>query len=127
MHQPPDEALDEASFAEWDRVRAAINERMATRAVSQAELVRSAGVDANTVRALQNGRKNNYRKGTLQKVAIALGWEPDAIDVIREGGTPQDLEGPPASAVDRLEDLERRIEHVEQLVIQIAARLGVEP
>lgn len=57
---------------------------------TQQQLAIAAGVSVATVRLLEQGRRVQYRDLTTSGVALALGWQADALDGLRrpESATP---------------------------------------
>lgn len=77
----------------WAELRAAITTRMAQLGYSKTELDREVGMSAETVRPIRTGTPGNYRASTLAKVSKALGWTPESIEQILEGGEPTPIGG----------------------------------
>ena len=80
-----------ADEGRWPVVGQAIRRRMQELAWLQADLIRESGLSDMTIRPFQDGEPNNSRPATRAKVAKALGWAPDAIDLILDGTDPADL------------------------------------
>ncbi|GAA2070986.1 helix-turn-helix domain-containing protein [Williamsia deligens] len=52
-----------------------------------AELARTAGVDAKTIRSMEGGDRWP-RDSTVAKIERALGWEPGSVEAVANGGEP---------------------------------------
>jgi transcriptional regulator with XRE-family HTH domain len=70
----------------WGNVRDAIDDRMRSLAMSQADLVRASGVSDTTVRPVMKGTEGNYRPESLRRISRALGWTAESIEEILTGG-----------------------------------------
>jgi lambda repressor-like predicted transcriptional regulator len=80
---PPMAANDEGR----DRARRRINEELAKIPMSPTDLSRKAGVDPDTVADFLSGRRWP-QVGNRHKIAVALNWTPESIELIVGGGEP---------------------------------------
>jgi len=107
--------VGDRELAAWERVGRAVRVRMGERALAQADLVRRAGLSDATVRRLHDGTPGNYRRATLGKLALALGWTPGSLEAIFAGGEPRERGAPEHDAfARRLDAMEDRLLAVEQ-------------
>ncbi|KLL10836.1 MULTISPECIES: helix-turn-helix domain-containing protein [Protofrankia] len=109
---------------DWAAVAAALNARMAARRIGQQQLAEASGVSVSTVRLVQHGTGRRFQNKTLTALARALDWPDDyLITVLLTGqppGTPGSADEPVTSTLrrieDRLIDIDRRLETVEQII-----------
>ncbi len=94
---------------QWDRVASAVRVRRGVLGLSQAEAAAIAHITPSTWRNLEGAKRSGYRDGTLVMVALALGWEPEAIIRIRDGAPVPDESQDPALR-EELAQLRREVE-----------------
>jgi transcriptional regulator with XRE-family HTH domain len=81
--------MDVATNGAWTYVADHVQRRMNELGISQAELARRSNVSAPTVRAIMNGTPRGDTTPPLKsKIATALEWSPDSIDLILAGEEP---------------------------------------
>ena len=95
--------------------------------MSQADLIRSAGVSDFTIRRLMRGEAGNYRADRLAKVATALRWETDAIDRILRGDEPPTIDQSANDVSGRLARLEAQVAEVLALLRRLDTPRGEGP
>lgn len=69
------------------RARQRVSDEMVKRSLGPVELARVAGVDPATVGDFLNGRRWP-QPGNRHKIAVALGWAPEGIDLLVRGEEP---------------------------------------
>jgi transcriptional regulator with XRE-family HTH domain len=68
-----------------------VQDEMARRGWTNAELAREAAVDAGTIGDFLGGSR--WPKGvTRAKLATAFGWTPESLDIVERGGEPVPIE-----------------------------------
>lgn len=79
----------------WDKKRAAryLKARREQLRLSQEELAVRARISRSTVLNIENMHKESYRRDNLRDLSVALGWTPDSLHVVGEGGEPEEAEG----------------------------------
>lgn len=105
----------------WPPIRAYVDARMAEVGItSYTDLATAAGVDADTITNVLDGRVNPQRR-TRTSLGKALGWPPDWLDYLRDGERPpdptedyrfaykssDDLRDVPSEDIQRLEEYAR--------------------
>lgn len=95
---------------DWRRVRAAIDERMATLPLSWTALY-DLSMSETTYRKMADGIGVS-RPSNRAKIARALGWTDDSIDRILAGGPP--IERVPDDLTQQLADVASRVESLER-------------
>ncbi len=108
---------------DWDAVAHAIDERLISLDMTQAELAGRAHVAAETIRELRNNLRSRRRNPrTLAAISEALGWEAghlsrvlagDAVAAPDEQVTPAalaELQQAYTELADRVETIERRLD-----------------
>lgn len=70
----------------WDTVAVRIEERMAECRFLRTDLANRSGASPLTIRALLAGERTGYRRDTLRKISVALGWAPTAIEDLASTG-----------------------------------------
>lgn len=74
----------------WPAIRAYVDARMAEVGInSYTDLATAAGVDADTITNVLDGKVNPQRR-TRTSLGKALGWPPDWLDYLRDGERPPD-------------------------------------
>ena len=99
----------------WTDVAKAVNERMASRGLSQRELAERSGVSPATLRKIQHGEEQARNRSTLANISRALGWPEDHLwrvssDGLASASLPDD---DPASLRRELAELQRRVVAIE--------------
>lgn len=87
----------------------------------QADVVRLSGVSDPTVRRIMRGDLEGRTPVTLARVSEAVGWSPDSIARILDGGEPELVSLPGDDVLARLERLERL---TLRLALLVEERLG---
>jgi transcriptional regulator with XRE-family HTH domain len=72
----------------WQRLGEMIVERRLALDWTQQKLSLAAGVSAQVISDLENGRRADYQVPTLVKVQQALGWQVGSIQDVLDGGQP---------------------------------------
>jgi transcriptional regulator with XRE-family HTH domain len=101
-------------LANWTDVATVVNDRMASRGISQRELAERSGVSPATLRKIQHGGEQARNRSTLAGLSRALGFPEDYLWRVA-------MEGPAAAAAggeDRelrqdVSDLQRRVTAIE--------------
>lgn len=101
---------------DWDAVATAIRQRLDELDMTQAALVRQAGLAPMTVRELLFNEKPRRRSArTLEAVSIALRWPAGYLAAVLDGGIGQDV-----SAMDDDSSLTRLAAEVADLRARVA-------
>lgn len=110
---------------DWHRVGQRARERREELGLSQEKVGHDAGVSAYTIRLIEKGERGSFRAATMRAVSTALGWDPGAIEAIRQGKEPGDAidayEGPALGLEERMERVERRVQKIFEMVSRIDA------
>jgi transcriptional regulator with XRE-family HTH domain len=89
-----------------------VQRRMNELGISQAELARRSNVSAPTVRAIMNGTPRGDTTPPLKsKIATALGWSPDSIDLILAGEEPI-----PITPLQPIDEVREALKHLADQV-----------
>lgn len=101
----------------WERVGAAVAERMAQLGLGPTELAKKAGVSRETIRPLIQAERDAYRNTTLHRLSLALWERPDAIDRLLSG---EELMPPLSKEIDEvraeIRDVRDRLQRLEDAV-----------
>lgn len=98
---------------EWNAVGEEIKKRRIALRKTQTEMASAADVSDTTWSQIELAKADGFGAKTIAGVCAALGWSPDSIDLIREGGRPVELY--PAIAErrpngpDEVDEIEREI------------------
>lgn len=102
----------------WAKVGAAVKQRRSELKISQRRLAHLADISPTTVANLEKGQAVNTI--TAVSIAGALSWPPDAIDLLADGTTADELPDVKRhghrSVEDRLSSLEERFDRVEAAI-----------
>lgn len=101
----------------WQNVWAAIDARRVDLAWSKARMYRETGTSERTFQKMSEGVPI-ARDAKRVQVCRALGWTPDSIDRILDGGEPEMDSTEPVSQPD-VADVLRRVELLEELVTEL--------
>ena len=103
---------------DWPAVAAAINTRLAERAMTQKSLADESGVSVATLRKLQKAEPAERGRPVLIALSVALGWAPGHLEAV-SGGT--------AVPDDPSSDLRQTVETMRADIDDVRKRLaGVE-
>lgn len=126
--QPADDELRHR----WHLVSVAVLDRMDSKAMSQADLVRESGVSDFTVRKVMRGEPGNYRPDRLAKISVALGQSSNWIaEILKRGdamvrlnadGVPTHIRSA-VPLIDRLVDLYPDLHHLADVMDEARAEL----
>jgi transcriptional regulator with XRE-family HTH domain len=112
---------------DWGAVKDSIRARMNELQWNQADLVRESGYNENSLSYLLRGDpRGQPNEKSRWKLCRALGWTPDSIDRILEGGKPILLDVTPRAAAPLslaeagTEELLRQAQLIDQLAIRVA-------
>lgn len=72
----------------WGRLSVAVDEERQRLRLSWARLAKSAGMSARTIYDLRAGERTSYQPETLDRLELALRWEPGSIDRVLSGRSP---------------------------------------
>jgi len=109
---------------DWDAVARAIDERLASLDMTQAELASRAHVAPETIRELRNNlrpRRRNPR--TLAAISEALGWEPGHLSRVLGADEVIQAQDRAVTSAD-LDDLRRAYQKLADRVDAIERKLG---
>lgn len=103
---------------DWQAVAAAINTRLAERAMTQKALADTSGVSVATLRKLQKAEPGDRGKPVLVALSVALGWAPGHLEAVSAGASaPDDLSSELRTTVvamqAELDDVHRRLALLE--------------
>lgn len=73
----------------WKRLAKAVRRRRDGLGLTQVQLANKADVSEPTIRTLERGEKESYRRPTLRAVELALDWMPGSVDAVLDGGEPK--------------------------------------
>ena len=73
---------------DWERLGRAIEERIASLHLTQADIQRLGGTSPAKVREIVNGRTETLSPSKRRDLERALKWDPGSVDKILDGGTP---------------------------------------
>jgi transcriptional regulator with XRE-family HTH domain len=113
---------------DWAAVAKAIDSRLSELGLRQHELAQRAQVSQAMVRELQHNtaqRRRNAR--TLEALSVALGWHPEHLRAVLNGGSlpergdPVSL--PPDMVAARLASIDHRLRAVEDRLTELVAHL----
>jgi transcriptional regulator with XRE-family HTH domain len=115
---------------DWAAVAKAINERVAELGWRQRELAERSHVSLATVREIQRQTVERRRSPrTLESLSVTLGWQPQHLDEVLNGaGSPtagQPVTGSGEALSPRLDTLERRLDEITQLLVDMKTDLSV--
>jgi hypothetical protein len=96
---------------DWQRVGRAIEQRINELSLTVAEIDRL-GVSDKTLKGYLGGQPI-VRKDKRRKLCGALRWTPRSIDLILDGGEPEELPAPDPEIIERLSRLEARFDRLE--------------
>ena len=115
---------------DWAAVAKAINERVGELGWRQRELAERSHVSLATVREIQRHTVERRRSPrTLESLSVTLGWQPQHLDEVLNGvGSPragQPVTGSGETPWSRLDTLERRLDEITQLLVDMKTDLSV--
>lgn len=112
-------------MTKWDKKRAgrAAKARREQLRLTQEELAVRAGVSRSTVYSLETFANDSLRRNNLRRISTALGWTPDSLQAIGEGGDPEDAiasapgdaSGQLAQIIEGLSDLREGLNTLKQM------------
>jgi transcriptional regulator with XRE-family HTH domain len=103
----------------WLRVGEAIRQRVVDLALSKAEVIRRSDVSDKTLTGYMRGEPI-VRADKRRRLCEALGWSPESIDLILNGGEPELVE---PSQDQRLDAVEERLAVVEAQIGDVSSRV----
>ena len=115
---------------DWAAVAKAINERVDELGWRQRELAERSHVSLATVREIQRHTVERRRSPrTLESLSVTLGWQPqhlnDVLDGVGAPKTGQPVTGSGEALSSRLDSLERRMDEITQLLVDLKTDLSV--
>lgn len=115
---------------DWAAVARAINERVAELGWRQRELAERSHVSLATVREIQRHTVERRRSPrTLESLSVTLGWPPQHLDEVLNGvespRAGQPVTGSGETPWSRLDALERRLDEITQLLVDMKTDLSV--
>jgi transcriptional regulator with XRE-family HTH domain len=114
---------------DWVAVAEAITGRMRELKVSQRDLAVHSNVSVATIREIQRHRISRRRNPrTLESLSESLGWPRQHLDAVLNGRLPQDPAEAGRDESDlrtRLDELERRLDMVVDVVHRIDAKIDI--
>jgi transcriptional regulator with XRE-family HTH domain len=119
----------EAALRHWADVAAVVNDRMATRGLSQRELAERSGLSPATLRKIQHGEDQARNRSTLAGLSRALGLPEDHLwRVAMEGRAAAEKAGDETGALRReVNDLQQRVAAIESRLEMSPGTPGGEP
>lgn len=104
---------------DWQAVAAAVNTRLAERAMTQKALADASGVSVATLRKLQKAEPGDRGRPLLVAVSVALGWTPGHLEAVADGGASlddpsADLRETVAAMRSDLDDVRSRLATLEE-------------
>ena len=113
----------------WADVAAVVNDRMATRGLSQRELAERSGLSPATLRKIQHGVDQARNRATLAGLSRALGLPEEHLwRVATEGLAAAEQAGDDTGALRReVNDLQRRVAAIESRLEMSRGAPGGEP
>jgi hypothetical protein len=112
---------------DWAAVAEAINERVSELGWRQRELAERSHVSSAIVREIQRHTVERRRSPrTLESLSVTLGWEPRHLDEVLRGNRPSlaSERAPRISESSRLGAIERRLDEITQLLVDLKADLA---
>jgi hypothetical protein len=73
----------------WRRVAEAIDADRQRLRLSWAQLARAAKMSPRTLYDLRAGERTSYQAGTLDRLELALQWQPGSVERVLAGGSPR--------------------------------------
>jgi transcriptional regulator with XRE-family HTH domain len=114
---------------DWAGVAEAITGRMRELKLSQRDLAVHSNVSVATIREIQRHRINRRRNPrTLESLSESLGWPRQHLDAVLNGRLPQETAEPSGDDADlrsRLEELERRLKTIADVMYRIDAKIDI--
>ena len=120
--------MSEGNPENWAAVARVISDRVRELGWRQRELAERSHVSLAVVREIQRHtveRRRNRR--TLEALSVALGWEPERLDAVLTGRTPQagSHAVPDGVAVlSRLDSVERRLDEISKLLTELRSDIA---
>lgn len=116
-----------------ERIAAQLRFRRGQLRMTQAELAELSSVSEPTIRSIESRRQFNARASTLMALSEALGWTPDSLLIVGQGGEPVEqptLFGEPATMARnhrRPEELQAIEDDLEAVIadLSLGGRLKV--
>ncbi|MGE3618916.1 MAG: hypothetical protein AB7L84_00515 [Acidimicrobiia bacterium] len=114
------------SPSDWQRVGGRVLDRRLELGLGQDEL----GVSKSVASNLENGKQTSYARSSLARVARALQWTPESVELVLQGREPvaigpQSPGGPPLE-ID-LRGLSRRVEELADEIRELRRALEDRP
>lgn len=112
---------------DWRRLGRCIEERIQSRQLIKAEVLRASEMSGTTLDGYISGRaRAKYRPDKLRDLSLALGWTGGSLQRVLEGGDPEELaeagreghggtEGWPAWLEEKWVRLETRVDRLEEV------------
>ena len=111
---------------DWAAVAKAINERVGELGWRQRELAERSHVSLATVREIQRHTVERRRSPrTLESLSVTLGWPPQHLDEVLNGVESPTVTGSRETPWSRLDTLERRLDEITQLIVDMKTDLSV--
>jgi transcriptional regulator with XRE-family HTH domain len=114
---------------DWVAVAEAITGRMRELKLSQRDLAVQSNVSVATIREIQRHRISRRRNPrTLESLSETLGWPRQQLDAVLNGRLPQDpaeTGGDQCDLRSRLDELERRLNTIVDVVHRIDAKIDI--
>lgn len=73
-------------------------------------------VSAATWRKVEKAIDPPYTRRKLVQIFVALGWDPDSVDHVLDGGEPSDANSEPTDVSAAIVDINRRLDVIELMV-----------
>lgn len=112
--------------ADWRRVAAAIEARIADLQLTKAEVIRRSGISQKSLDGYLAGEPI-VRADKARGLCDALRWTRGSIDSILMGGEPTELAEPDPELVARISSLESRADQTEKAVDRLLRAAGIDP
>lgn len=95
----------------WNRVAKTVRRRRVEMGRTQQDIAEQAGVSLATWRLVETAGRDRYQDLTVRGLTRALGWRPEAIDLLLAGDVPDDellVPTPPSASAEVPAGLARR-------------------
>lgn len=107
----------------WQRLAELVRLRREERRLSQRQLGADAGTTDRLISDIERAVRVNYEPATLRAVARALGWTPDSVDLIRDGGEPEEADIDEPSVGERMERMEAALDRLAGALADLATEV----
>lgn len=105
----------------WEFVAALVRQRRIDLGMSQRALGTAAGTTDRLVSDIERADRTTYSEAKLRGISRALGWTPDSIERILNGGRPVEEQPAAAPSMDeRIAALEAKLDDVTELLGVVA-------